>query len=222
MPIFNPPSVDHSVIISLLDRAISSNHPFNALEIGVFQGQTTQFIASKTKAIQGKTYVVDWWKANTNGVPQSYPTGDWETSCNTDAFASDGYNTFCNNMKELGLFDNIEIYNMTSDEAATKFADEFFDFIFIDAAHYYTQVKKDIHNFFPKLKVGGIFSGHDCEARLEQLDINTVNQYCELDGVPGHNIHYGVVKAVGETFKTYQVSNAIWYLTKVSNNIADH
>jgi len=48
-----------------------------------------------------------------------------------------------------------------SGEAATQFDDETFDFIFIDGNHYYDYVYEDILIWFPKLKKGGIISGHD-------------------------------------------------------------
>ena len=36
-----------------------------------------------------------------------------------------------------------------------------FDFIFIDGLHTYEQLTKDCHNYYSKVKTGGIFSGHD-------------------------------------------------------------
>jgi hypothetical protein len=45
--------------------------------------------------------------------------------------------------------------------AVKEFEDSFFDFIYIDSNHEYRHVKRDIEDWYPKLKVGGIFSGHD-------------------------------------------------------------
>jgi hypothetical protein len=49
----------------------------------------------------------------------------------------------------------------TSDDAVEDFFDESMDFIFIDGRHTYEQVKKDCENYWRKLKVGGVYSGHD-------------------------------------------------------------
>ena len=46
-------------------------------------------------------------------------------------------------------------------EVSNKFKDKSFDFIFIDAAHDYDSVYKDLVSWYPKLKDGGIISGHD-------------------------------------------------------------
>lgn len=37
------------------------------------------------------------------------------------------------------------------------------DFVYIDGAHDYQNVKQDIENYYPKVKVGGIIGGHDIE-----------------------------------------------------------
>jgi hypothetical protein len=50
---------------------------------------------------------------------------------------------------------------MLSTRAAQSFPDNFFDFIFLDAAHDHASVQEDLRAWWPKLKVGGLFAGHD-------------------------------------------------------------
>ena len=80
-------------------------------------------------------------------------------------------------------------------EAATLFEDNSVDFVFIDADHQYESVKKDITAWYPKIKIGGIMSGHDYISK------------------------FGVADAVNSFFgKRYQVWEEglcnVWYTTK--------
>lgn len=46
-------------------------------------------------------------------------------------------------------------------DGAKHYKDNSLDFVFIDAAHDYESVKKDINAWFPKVKDGGTIAGHD-------------------------------------------------------------
>jgi len=51
-----------------------------------------------------------------------------------------------------------------SPHVASVFSDELFDFVYIDACHFYKAVKADLTVWWPKLKPGGLFAGHDYQA----------------------------------------------------------
>jgi hypothetical protein len=51
-----------------------------------------------------------------------------------------------------------------SSESAGGFNDASLDFIWIDAAHDYESVKRDIRAWLPKLKPGGLMAGHDADS----------------------------------------------------------
>lgn len=57
--------------------------------------------------------------------------------------------------------DKIDFTQSTSTSMASKYQDEFFDYIFIDGDHSYEATKEDIRNYYSKIKKGGIFAGHD-------------------------------------------------------------
>jgi len=62
------------------------------------------------------------------------------------------------------LLDKYTFYTfmkMTSEEAAKEFDDGSLDFVFIDGNHAYEYVKQDIELWTPKVRTGGIVSGHD-------------------------------------------------------------
>jgi len=48
-----------------------------------------------------------------------------------------------------------------SAESASTFDDESVDFVFIDAAHDFESVSRDIRAWYPKVKPGGVIAGHD-------------------------------------------------------------
>lgn len=45
--------------------------------------------------------------------------------------------------------------------AAQKYSDNYFDFIYIDGNHKYGHCKNDLNAWWSKVKVGGILAGHD-------------------------------------------------------------
>ena len=71
-----------------------------------------------------------------------------------------------------------------SNQAVRLIDDNSLDLVFIDADHHYDSVKEDIEIWYPKVKKGGIISGHD---------------YYMNDGI---NLKYniGVKRAVNEYF----------------------
>ena len=57
--------------------------------------------------------------------------------------------------------DNVVRMVMTSKEASKMFDDKSLDIVFIDADHRYKSVKEDIELWLPKIRKGGVISGHD-------------------------------------------------------------
>lgn len=53
------------------------------------------------------------------------------------------------------------VVRKTSDDAANDFADNFFDFLYVDGDHSYGQVVADLQNYHSKVKKGGILCGDD-------------------------------------------------------------
>lgn len=68
-------------------------------------------------------------------------------------------NQFIENMKPLeGRYN---LYTEGSPKVTELYKDKSLDFVFIDGSHKYEDVVEDIKSWIPKMKKGGILSGHD-------------------------------------------------------------
>ncbi|MEK6882331.1 MAG: class I SAM-dependent methyltransferase [Nanoarchaeota archaeon] len=64
-------------------------------------------------------------------------------------------------IKKVTFKDNrVTFIQKTSDDSARIIPNDL-DFVYIDGDHSYKQVKKDIGNYYPKIRKGGILAGHD-------------------------------------------------------------
>ena len=61
----------------------------------------------------------------------------------------------------LSKYENCSIVHDTSISAAKFVGDGSLDFVFINGEHSYKSVKEDIETWTPKVRIGGIVSGHD-------------------------------------------------------------
>jgi hypothetical protein len=63
------------------------------------------------------------------------------------------------------------VHRALSLDAAREFADASLDFVYIDANHAYEAVLEDLRAWYPKVRAGGLFMGHDfVDGRLPQGD----------------------------------------------------
>lgn len=69
------------------------------------------------------------------------------------------YNEFLKNINPVKSA--INPIRMTSIDASKLYEDNSLDFVFIDGAHDYFNVRKDIEHWYPKVKSGGYIAGDD-------------------------------------------------------------
>jgi hypothetical protein len=122
------------------------------VEIGTWKGQSSAFLAVEI-INSGKKIKLDCIDNFTGSVIEPGQMLD------RDNQAGRLYDVFVNNMKPVeGHYTAIQ---GDSAETASLYQDESLDFVFIDASHDYESIKKDITAWFPKVKIGGLFGGHD-------------------------------------------------------------
>ena len=115
----------------------------NVLEVGCWMGRSTHALLS---GCPGSIYAVDHFKGSASQIETAHALAKTE----------DIHAMF---MRNVGHFPNLVVLKMRSLEAAKLFAPKWFDMIFIDGDHEYTQVRGDIEAWMPKCKK--LFCGHD-------------------------------------------------------------
>lgn len=135
----------------IVDQAPSSAH---FVEVGSWKGRSSAYM---TVAIvnSGKSIRFDcvdtWLGSEEHQLGQSFE----------DASVVQGtlFAEFLHNMKPVQKY--YRAVRKPSTEAAELYRDQSLDFVFLDAAHDYENVKSDIKSWLPKTKQGGILAGHD-------------------------------------------------------------
>lgn len=182
--------------ISIFKNAIRNRNPLDNLtiiEVGTWKGLSASSMATILKDsnfTNFKIICVDTWL----GAPEFWTWGLDDPTRGLSLKLVNGwpnaFTTFTKNMKKLG-HDNVIIPLPLSSVQAADVLTYYkitADIIYIDAAHEYMAVKKDIDSYVPLLKNDGILIGDD---------------YCDYWA--------GVKRAVNESFKTPIIEGSIWY-----------
>jgi hypothetical protein len=119
-------------------------------EIGVSFGIFAYHVLLQNQP--SKLYLIDPWEYGLQRDVELDPTP--EKQCFRDA----EYEVVC---KLFAPYSNVEIVREKSEDAVIHFPDQFFDYVYIDGEHSYDAVKRDLSNYFPKIKVGGYLIGDD-------------------------------------------------------------
>ena len=136
-----------------LENLINKNKFTVGAEVGVFTGNTFQYLVDRIPSL--KLYGIDIWAdkhvrfdGTTNEQLQKLPKHSFQIEIEKW-------------ITENKCSDRAILIRSFSDKGADRFEDESLDFVFIDASHQYPDVLKDIRAWNPKLKIGGYITGHD-------------------------------------------------------------
>jgi predicted O-methyltransferase YrrM len=141
-----------------LRQTINDNQYKTIVEVGVRDGRTTFHLLDNCECIE-RYYAID----------------------------SDTSLFYTNTVKEK-YGDRLIPIRGYSHDVASQIPNNSVDLVFIDANHSYEFVKNDIVDYKPKIKTGGLLSGHDID-------------------------YPGVNRAVNELFEQYDVGpNYVWFL----------
>ena len=117
------------------------------VEVGVCNGVTSELFAQKISNIN-KLYAVD-----------NYPSFvDWDGTRVTEERQAE---TMRRCKERLAKYPNVEFVYKSSVEFGETLFDDSIDFVFVDGDHSYEATLKDLQTYWPKVKTGGVFAGHD-------------------------------------------------------------
>ena len=117
-------------------------------EIGVSQGRLTMFLCAVMHDMH--MMAVDRWEEQPDHPSEGWVGWNHEGSLKRLTETAEQY-----------FPDRITIVRADSVEAAKSVEDESLDFVFIDADHSYEGCSADIAAWAPKVRAGGMVSGHD-------------------------------------------------------------
>jgi len=121
--------------------------PLVGLEVGIASGINAESVL-QTLNIR-MLYLVDPY------------TPYWQHETRASRFVTHYVRDFDEAMKRLAPFrKRYVLLKMKSDQAVDQVPEDL-DFVYIDGDHNYHQVKRDLENFYPRTRSGGIIGGHD-------------------------------------------------------------
>ena len=120
-----------------------------AVEIGVAEGGFSFYLLDRWP---GTCYQIDPWVHLASKDYQDYCNQDMVEQERRFALVIEKSKQYQGRSRPMRMF---------SDAAVILFPDNFFDFVYIDANHKLEYIRQDIEMWWPKVKPGGIFAGHD-------------------------------------------------------------
>lgn len=126
-------------------------------EVGVWKGDFSQRILHAVHPVE--LHLIDPWHAvQAEGYEDAWYGGRLEQGqLEMDAVHEGVLDRFAA-ARAQGI---VHVHRLSSAEAAPRFADGHFDFVYIDGNHYEEYVRRDLAAWAPKLREGGIIGGDD-------------------------------------------------------------
>lgn len=156
-------------------------------EIGVFCGDFSKSILGRS--FPKKLHLIDCWAY---AKEREWPDAEYQEK-NTPENWDSAYNTilriFTSEIKQK----QVQVHRGYSFEVLNQFPDSYFDWIYLDAEHSYSSVKRDLELSASKVKPEGLICGDDY-----------------IEGNPVDGFEYGVIEAVNEFCSSRQWRIICW------------
>lgn len=177
-------------LVKVIENEYGREAELFGVEVGVWKGELSRDLLAHFPRLH--LTMIDLWTAE--GSDKSMHGKDSSQEAMENAlFATHSNTEFALHRRIVERGDSVEVADCCKDR--------FFDFVFIDADHFYESVRKDLLAWFTKIKQGGIISGHD------------------YDGQGDRKKGWGVKRAVDEFFGTLKLDvnvepGLVWWVKK--------
>lgn len=152
----------------MYNNAIANSKDGDTLvELGSFLGKSTCYMMEKILESKKdlKFYCVDVFKITPDGrngedgaMPWNQSSNEWVKQNGEEAL----YEGFLKNVNSSIASSALTgHFREDSANAARHFENDSVNFVFIDASHRFENVLRDLENWYPKIKKGGMLAGHD-------------------------------------------------------------
>ncbi len=186
------------------------------VELGTYKGEFAKTILSTWS---GKLYMIDVWRELTTSEYDDVSNNFDPKEIYTEAIESiKGYEERAFMIRSRG------------EQAVSLFPDNSLDFVYIDANHSYEGCSRDIRDWYPKVKPGGLMCGHDY-LKLQCYNKDNYSKgernfpiYAFRNGDPNDPVYSGIFgvnpaveefcEEMGYTFNVTEEWAATWYFFK--------
>lgn len=134
--------------LQLLEWVRRLKPPFTGAEVGVHRGHTSEVLLRELSEL--RLWMVDPWRAY-----------DGRSTLDSQLEAAYGRAMAAALFWTEFAADRRHVLREPSPDAASRFSNGSLDFVFIDGNHLYEHVCADIRAWWPKLRRGGLMTGHD-------------------------------------------------------------
>ena len=141
--------------VLVIINIIRNNKIKKYVEVGVEHGVTLTKVLSEIDSELDEYWAIDPWKpvGLKYGSKLGYRTPlEW-------------YEMYASVCKKMAEFRSLKVVKLPSTYIASLLPDEHFDMVYIDGDHCYQGVYDDLCAWYPKIKMGGVISGHDWNIR---------------------------------------------------------
>ena len=160
-----------------LAKLVLDHKPRLCVEIGVMAGRSLIPVALACRVVGGFAVGIDPWGPAPN--MEGWPEGDVRTWWG--AAYMEPY--FLQAQSIIGIYElqnYCALLRTKSDRALIMFADGTIDFLHIDGNHSEEVSQRDVAQYMPKLKIGGLLVFDDADWPSTQAAVRIVESQCDL------------------------------------------